>query len=516
MKHSYSNDDTCFSIDVIDEILEEDLDALLDEGSKILHSIEGTLLEEEIFADFDEFMALTADENSDSDTKDPSFDKITINTDYKIKTSLEEPLTNLELKPLPDNLEYIFLEEPSFLPVIISSQLSKEKKNFLYPVLKKKHKEAFTWKTTNIPAQQIKPTLFDGIVISKKHDVISVVDEEETLILEEESRSKMLAKQNDPISKEKKINISPINYSELNKLSEDFGKHFVPQMQLSTEQAFWLPFSNPKSEQLDVIQTPIEIEVPKELRKVSLVKKSFQKLKNHLASFDNVVKVRTTPDAIIEGSWGFEHTKKVLKEEVIPFINSLRASFKDFENGLHSELNEVKTIFNQMEAVVEQYVQPNNSNVIALEMFKLDLEPLAPKVLKNRDAHIDYIKPSREDADTLWEIIEHARALRPLDRDLNSACMYVQRIQEVLVYIKDTCPSLTKPSEKLVAVTPLNEEKKVRFTEPATSSSNTKKQVDSHKIQDSNKHVMPSTGMKSSTSASKSQPSDNTKNNRIS
>ncbi|GKC68987.1 hypothetical protein Tco_1114870 [Tanacetum coccineum] len=36
---SYSNDDTCFSIDVIDEILEEDFDALLDEGSKILLSI---------------------------------------------------------------------------------------------------------------------------------------------------------------------------------------------------------------------------------------------------------------------------------------------------------------------------------------------------------------------------------------------------------------------------------------------------------------------------------------------
>ncbi|GJT71179.1 reverse transcriptase domain-containing protein [Tanacetum coccineum] len=44
IKHSYSNDDTCFSIDVIDEILEEYFDALLDEGSEILHSIEGTIL----------------------------------------------------------------------------------------------------------------------------------------------------------------------------------------------------------------------------------------------------------------------------------------------------------------------------------------------------------------------------------------------------------------------------------------------------------------------------------------
>ncbi|GJV26401.1 reverse transcriptase domain-containing protein [Tanacetum coccineum] len=115
IKHSYSNDDTCFSID---EILDEDFNALLDEGRKILHSIEGT-----------------------SDEEEPEFEKITINTDYKIKTSLEEPLTDLELKPLPDNLEYVFLEEPSFLPVIISSQLSSQNKSKLVSVLKniKKH-----------------------------------------------------------------------------------------------------------------------------------------------------------------------------------------------------------------------------------------------------------------------------------------------------------------------------------------------------------------------------------------
>ncbi|GJU92017.1 zf-CCHC domain-containing protein [Tanacetum coccineum] len=71
--------------------LSEDFNALLDEGSKILHSIEGTLLEEEIFSEFDEFMAMTADENSESefDTEEPPFEKITINTVYKIITSLE-------------------------------------------------------------------------------------------------------------------------------------------------------------------------------------------------------------------------------------------------------------------------------------------------------------------------------------------------------------------------------------------------------------------------------------------
>ncbi|GJS79462.1 reverse transcriptase domain-containing protein [Tanacetum coccineum] len=85
MKHSYSNDDTCFSIGVIDKILEEDFNALLDERSKILHFIEGTLLEEEILSELNEFIAMAEDENSESesDTEEPPFEKITINTDYK-------------------------------------------------------------------------------------------------------------------------------------------------------------------------------------------------------------------------------------------------------------------------------------------------------------------------------------------------------------------------------------------------------------------------------------------------
>ncbi|GJY70935.1 hypothetical protein Tco_0474638 [Tanacetum coccineum] len=40
-------------------IKEEDFNALIDEGSKILYSIEGTPLEDNILAEFDEFMAMT-------------------------------------------------------------------------------------------------------------------------------------------------------------------------------------------------------------------------------------------------------------------------------------------------------------------------------------------------------------------------------------------------------------------------------------------------------------------------
>nr|GEW84581.1 reverse transcriptase domain-containing protein [Tanacetum cinerariifolium] len=129
-------------LETTNEFAIKDFDALLDKGSEIFHSIEGTILEEKLFAEFDEFMAMTVDENSKSDTEEPPFEKITFNIDCKIQTSLEEPPTDLELKPLPNKLEYTFLEEPSFLSVIISSQLSEENKNKLISVLKR-HKQAF-------------------------------------------------------------------------------------------------------------------------------------------------------------------------------------------------------------------------------------------------------------------------------------------------------------------------------------------------------------------------------------
>ncbi|GJV07986.1 retrovirus-related pol polyprotein from transposon TNT 1-94 [Tanacetum coccineum] len=76
-------------------------------------------------------------------------------------------------------------------------------------------------------------------------------------------------------------------------------------------------------------------------------------------------------------------------------------------------------------------------------------------------------------------------------------------------------PCFSKPGEKLVAVTPMNKGKKVRFVEHITSSSNIPKQTHSLKNQVSNKPLLPSTGVNTTTSASGSKPSSNTKKNRI-
>ncbi|GJU17935.1 hypothetical protein Tco_1145901 [Tanacetum coccineum] len=53
--------------------------------------------------------------------------------------------------------------------------------------------------------------------------------------------------------------------------------------------------SNPSSESSGA--SPVKMEAPKELPKVSLVNESLKKLKFHLAKFNNMVKIRTKPDA---------------------------------------------------------------------------------------------------------------------------------------------------------------------------------------------------------------------------
>ncbi|GKD62845.1 hypothetical protein Tco_1304953 [Tanacetum coccineum] len=158
----------------------------------------------------------------------------------------------------------------------------------------------------------------------------------------------------------------------------------------------------------------------------------------------------------------------------------------------------------------------NKPKVIAPVVHKVDLEPLSPRLKTNREAHVDYIRTTKENADTLRDIVEQARTSNPLDNALAYACMYTKKIQEFLVYVSDTCPSFPLKSEKLVAVTPMNKSRKVTFPKTSTKSyNNTQIQVDVHQTQTTSKPLVPSTNKKCSTNASRSKPRNETKNHRI-
>ncbi|GJX60321.1 retrovirus-related pol polyprotein from transposon TNT 1-94 [Tanacetum coccineum] len=605
-------------------------------------------------------------------------------------------------------------------------------------------------------AQQLEPMLYVGDIIQKTNPIV-IPDSEETLTLAEESRSKMLLKHKDNMMQEKikQIDTTPIDYAALNKLYKDFETRFVPQTELSAEQAFWSHNSVSSSEP-DLSDRPTNVEVPKELPKVSMVNTSLKKLKYHLANFDVVVKERTTPTAITEGTWGFEHTKACFRDEIIPFVKALKDLFSTFNQQLVDELAEVQNVFYQMEQAVEQHrvesktfevkmnqalnenerlleqvmskdivnlivnssmdfasvnvhecekclkletelqkdfvekeiydklfkrfttlekhcislevdtqlnqeifqrdnsisnqsapsfdqlfelnelkaqsqekdmvikklkerikslsgnmdkdkikqdleeietinieldhrvtkliaenehlkqtykqlydsIKParvrskeqcadltNQVNLKSVEISDLNAclqekvlvittlkdelrklkgkdlannevthhpsdpeintEPITPKLLNKRSAHSAYIKHTQEEAAVLRDLVDHIKANYPLDPTLESACKYTKLIQELLSKISKTCPSINNSGEQLVAVTPMNKVKRVRFTEPVTSSRNTITKKASTSNLASNKPMLSSTGVKPSTSASGSQPSGNTKKDKI-
>ncbi|GJS72878.1 retrovirus-related pol polyprotein from transposon TNT 1-94 [Tanacetum coccineum] len=179
-------------------------------------------------------------------------------------------------------------------------------------------------------AQRIKPTLYDGIVISDKHVATPVIDDEETLILEEESRSKMSEKEKDPEA--------------------------IKQNKM---------------------------EAPKELPKSSVDKQCLEIAKKELL-LEN--------DRLLQ---------QIMSQDVLLTVMNYMSLIEYFEN------NDLKAQLQDKDSIIC--------------MFKLDLEPLAPRLLQNREAHIDYLKYTQEQADILREIVEQAKAKQPLDNELDFA-----------------------------------------------------------------------------------------------
>nr|GEU55245.1 hypothetical protein [Tanacetum cinerariifolium] len=126
------------------------------------------------------------------------------------------------------------------------------------------------------------------------------------------------------------------------------------------------------------------------------------------------------------------------------------------------------------------------------ELLRIDVAPLAPKLRNNRTAHYDYLKHTQEETATLREIVENERLLNPLNTSLDYACKYTKRIQELLIILKQR-PCINDLGIKLMAVTLVNNNKKIRFTEHIPSSGNTPIKTTSSTNIVSNKPVLSST-----------------------
>ncbi|GKF73780.1 hypothetical protein Tco_0220112, partial [Tanacetum coccineum] len=151
-------------------------------------------------------------------------------------------------------------------------------------------------------------------------------------------------------------------------------------------------------------------------------------------------------------------------------------------------------------------------------LLKIESEPINVYFKNNRVVHRYYLNVTKEHITTLQELLEEARALKPLDEHIGHASKFVERIQELLVYVSASCPFTQSRNKKWAPTTSHKKNNK-----PYVDASRTKQTIETiiqkHAVKQNTRKtdntMLPSTGRVSSTNASRSKPKRNTKNDRI-
>ncbi|GJY03209.1 integrase, catalytic region, zinc finger, CCHC-type containing protein [Tanacetum coccineum] len=214
-------------------------------------------------------------------------------------------------------------------------------------------------------AKKAQPAYYDGEELLKTHHVpVNVPSSEEELELAEATRNKLHVKMNDSACVEKRVNITPPNYSK-----ENFMATFTPQTQLTPEQVFWsIDLEKRKAEELKANAPPLPVLppatvyppntpvhlVPRTLPTTSQVNIGLYVITQLFWDFEKTCKKRITPTGITEGERGFEQTKRCYLTEVIPFFNLLKEHFEGIQKSLVTEVRAMKVVFENLEAEVDQ------------------------------------------------------------------------------------------------------------------------------------------------------------------
>ncbi|GJW47129.1 hypothetical protein Tco_0078775 [Tanacetum coccineum] len=154
--------------------------------------------------------------------------------------------------------------------------------------------------------------------------------------------------------------------------------------------------------------------------------KCYSKLKKHCISLE--IAVQKSKESL-------QNDKPCENQDALEFrelfeINELKARLQAKNTTINNLKTPIQELKGKCMADCTEYV--TKSKVIASGMFKLDLEPLSPKLKKNREAHVNCLKITKDNADILRDIVKQARTLNPSDSALEYACMYAKKIPGVV------------------------------------------------------------------------------------
>nr|GEX95035.1 hypothetical protein [Tanacetum cinerariifolium] len=148
-------------------------------------------------------------------------------------------------------------------------------------------------------------------------------------------------------------------------------------------------------------------------------------------------------------------------KELYDSIKITRAKHIEQMTALTTENVNLKAqILNTVNSVSKDHVKPK---VLAPGEYAIDVEPIFPRLRNNREARLDYLRHLKESVETIRDIVEEAKVVRPLDSLIISACCYIKHSQELFEYAISTCPQDYHQRDKKLAPAPLIRKKQVTF-----------------------------------------------------
>ncbi|GKA29105.1 hypothetical protein Tco_0715350 [Tanacetum coccineum] len=181
------------------------------------------------------------------------------------------------------------------------------------------------------------------------HHPVSIWDSEEVLVHQVVSMKKM---------NEKPGHVRPENgfYEKLNALK------FVPQQELSREQAYWLSAneiasnaSNPATPVTPFVHNrPPPSQVLFHLQKVNAV----------FHQFEGIINERTTQKPLYVSEWCFDYAKQFVEQQLVPFYDHFKKHIESANETIFKEVKEYEQIFDDLDAEYERCVLDNKNLTI--------------------------------------------------------------------------------------------------------------------------------------------------------
>nr|GEW50643.1 hypothetical protein [Tanacetum cinerariifolium] len=360
-------------------------------------------------------------------------------------------------------------------------------------------------------AKQVQPDLYNGHKIIKDNHVSAIVhNTEDTLEIAEITRRKMNDKMKDPECVNHKVKIAPHDY-----LKENLLATFAQQKKHDEIERKNLLITND-----NLIAECLSKEVFSVATNFKLNVARFTEM--HVAN--TIVETRCLEleaelSNLRDKSHNDNHDDKMQaslqgKDNVIKKLQKPISHLQEIRSKADRTLN-----FRALDSQITQLTAKVTALQAQNDMFRAENDKIKKhyKELNIKEAHLDYLRHLKESIETIHDIVEEAKVVRPLHSLIVSACRYAKHSQELLEYAIGTFPQDSHQRDKKLAPAPLIRKKQVTFAEHYdTSNSNTHKHVAKLNTQKTNVPVPHSTRVNRCTDASGSQPRSNTKKNRIS